>query len=108
VFFLQAEDGIRDRNVTGVQTCALPILPPAHTRPPAAARRVVEHLANNHRLEPFAAPDDDRALRLPGPESAGLTYHPEVGLLIDGHRCTPGRPALADLLTTSPGPSGPY
>src|SRR5699024_2512270 len=23
----QAEDGIRDRNVTGVQTCALPILP---------------------------------------------------------------------------------
>src|SRR6266513_5898618 len=24
-FFLQAEDGIRDRNVTGVQTCALPI-----------------------------------------------------------------------------------
>src|SRR5699024_11406958 len=31
-FFFQAEDGIRDRNVTGVQTCALPIFtvdPPA-------------------------------------------------------------------------------
>src|SRR5699024_9123461 len=27
-FFFQAEDGIRDRNVTGVQTCALPILAP--------------------------------------------------------------------------------
>src|SRR5699024_12002253 len=26
VFCFQAEDGIRDRNVTGVQTCALPIL----------------------------------------------------------------------------------
>src|SRR5699024_11932783 len=26
-FFFQAEDGIRDRNVTGVQTCALPISP---------------------------------------------------------------------------------
>src|SRR5699024_11282778 len=25
-FCFQAEDGIRDRNVTGVQTCALPIL----------------------------------------------------------------------------------
>src|SRR5207248_3410520 len=25
VFFFQAEDGIRDRTVTGVQTCALPI-----------------------------------------------------------------------------------
>src|SRR5699024_11970645 len=27
-FFFQAEDGIRDRNVTGVQTCALPIYLP--------------------------------------------------------------------------------
>ena len=26
-FFFQAEDGIRDRLVTGVQTCALPIFP---------------------------------------------------------------------------------
>src|SRR5699024_11636384 len=26
LFFFQAKDGIRDRNVTGVQTCALPIL----------------------------------------------------------------------------------
>src|SRR5437868_13191609 len=36
-FFFQAEDGIRDRNVTGVQTCALPIslnveLPMAHPK----------------------------------------------------------------------------
>src|SRR5437868_11054648 len=30
-FFFQAEDGIRDRNVTGVQTCALPILVHAGT-----------------------------------------------------------------------------
>src|SRR3990170_6427002 len=27
-FFFQAEDGIRDDLVTGVQTCALPIYPP--------------------------------------------------------------------------------
>src|SRR5437773_7134612 len=27
-FFFQAEDGIRDRDVTGVQTCALPISNP--------------------------------------------------------------------------------
>src|SRR5699024_11279765 len=26
LLYFQAEDGIRDRNVTGVQTCALPIL----------------------------------------------------------------------------------
>src|ERR1017187_10844782 len=29
-FFFQAEDGIRDTSVTGVQTCALPILSPLH------------------------------------------------------------------------------
>src|SRR5256885_6780627 len=28
-FFFQAEDGIRDYKVTGVQTCALPIYPPS-------------------------------------------------------------------------------
>ena len=26
IFFFQAEDGIRDTSVTGVQTCALPVL----------------------------------------------------------------------------------
>src|SRR5205085_7940671 len=30
-FFFQAEDGIRDLTVTGVQTCALPIHPPTAT-----------------------------------------------------------------------------
>src|SRR5256885_8194680 len=33
-FFFQAEDGIRDYKVTGVQTCALPIFT-ARVRPPA-------------------------------------------------------------------------
>src|SRR3989337_1976047 len=32
LFFFQAEDGIRDATVTGVQTCALPILMIRHTR----------------------------------------------------------------------------
>src|SRR5688572_32878406 len=36
-FFFQAEDGIRDLTVTGVQTCALPIL-----------RRSPENGAGNH------------------------------------------------------------
>src|SRR5690606_39640851 len=35
IFFFQAEDGIRDFHVTGVQTCALPICPD----PPAPAQR---------------------------------------------------------------------
>src|SRR5260370_19979102 len=33
VFFFQAEDGIRDSSVTGVQTCALPISPGAPSVP---------------------------------------------------------------------------
>src|SRR2546425_95758 len=40
LFFFQAEDGIRDKLVTGVQTCALPISPPgrrrAHRRTPCS------------------------------------------------------------------------
>src|SRR5438876_4596057 len=38
-FFFQAEDGIRDGRVTGVQTCALPIFPPRN-RAVAVARQV--------------------------------------------------------------------
>src|SRR5437879_2542892 len=37
VFFFQAEDGIRDTSVTGVQTCALPILVLDDTLLPAFA-----------------------------------------------------------------------
>src|SRR5205823_8166363 len=37
VFFFQAEDGIRDKLVTGVQTCALPI---SSASASCAARRV--------------------------------------------------------------------
>src|SRR6266852_3415036 len=33
-FFFQAEDGIRDATVTGVQTCALPISTPTLERSP--------------------------------------------------------------------------
>src|SRR2546430_12532561 len=41
VFFLQAEDGIRDLTVTGVQTCALPI----------CRIRAIERAANHRRHE---------------------------------------------------------
>src|SRR5260370_20343965 len=35
VFFFQAEDGIRDSSVTGVQTCALPPNPTVATKTPS-------------------------------------------------------------------------
>src|SRR5699024_9964229 len=39
-FFFQAEDGIRDRNVTGVQTCALPIYGQPHNTAHATPARL--------------------------------------------------------------------
>src|SRR5688572_31760035 len=38
-FFFQAEDGIRDLTVTGVQTCALPISTPTRATPTRATPR---------------------------------------------------------------------
>src|SRR5262249_58297516 len=40
VFFLQAEDGIRDWSVTGVQTCALPISAPTWPPPSGVSGRL--------------------------------------------------------------------
>src|SRR5690606_41087853 len=37
-FFFQAEDGIRDFHVTGVQTCALPIFSSTVVRPRSSSR----------------------------------------------------------------------
>src|SRR5437867_9571533 len=53
IFFFQAEDGIRDRTVTGVQTCALPICPPAAARFAArgGARPPAGTAARSPRLE---------------------------------------------------------
>src|SRR3989441_5254384 len=42
-FFFQAEDGIRDKLVTGVQTCALPISLPGYTHLQRAQPVVLAH-----------------------------------------------------------------
>src|SRR5699024_11833787 len=48
-FCFQAEDGIRDRNVTGVQTCALPIL--------EADPLILNPLDNEYLLRPLRLQD---------------------------------------------------
>src|SRR2546426_10466676 len=53
-FFFQAEDGIRDYKVTGVQTCALPIWDRIMT----AEQFVAELDAQNQSLLSRLAPDD--------------------------------------------------
>ena len=47
VFFFQAEDGIRDRLVTGVQTCALPILKDNHIAIEGNIRELVKRAIRN-------------------------------------------------------------
>src|SRR5699024_3507006 len=49
-FFFQAEDGIRDRNVTGVQTCALPISWPSAAAPSKCRRAAASAAATRSKL----------------------------------------------------------
>src|SRR5256886_139481 len=73
IFFFQAEDGIRDLTVTGVQTCALPISHPhgtyhqfgAHWRRPAQAQAS----SRSDLIAPFPAPSRRRARAHAGPRS---------------------------------------
>src|SRR5437868_4478816 len=59
-FFFQAEDGIRDRNVTGVQTCALPISVGARTRAIEIGTAVIDMRYEN----PFYMAEDAGAADL--------------------------------------------
>src|SRR6266704_4713357 len=66
-FFFPAEDGIRDRNVTGVQTCALPISavggPPGVPDPDGAGERALAQDALEILDAPGRAPDLQRSRR---------------------------------------------
>src|SRR5688572_32526173 len=74
-FFFQAEDGIRDLTVTGVQTCALPIWLP------------VEH--------PIPLREPLELLGLRGPERLGIRFralsHPVITDMRRGLECIRGR-----------------
>src|SRR5699024_11431836 len=80
VFFFQAEDGIRDRNVTGVQTCALPIWPDRATEAIRA-----RHLPGSgvRRLPAPAGPGS--------PGEAGASPHRQRGVQgVTGRKWTKG------------------
>src|SRR6476661_9555662 len=64
VFFFQAEDGIRDSSVTGVQTCALPIYAPVGGQPEALLHLGQEgaRVAAGGVLRPVATQDQHRQL----------------------------------------------
>src|SRR5207247_7216186 len=86
-FFFQAEDGIRDPLVTGVQTCALPISlqrPPAHaanvrgwfaTVTRNVARKFVRGESRRKRREEAAADPRGRS----SARDASVAVPPEIG-----------------------------
>src|SRR5256886_15870603 len=75
-FFFQAEDGIRDLTVTGVQTCALPIAERSRVGPGERANEVVDLAAR-------AAPVD---------QAVGGAAARQLGGLARGLRPAPPRP----------------
>src|SRR5690606_40497780 len=68
-FFFQAEDGIRDFHVTGVQTCALPI----------------SGMAVDRRLEGFPSVGDARLLAiLPAGHASGIPEDELQDVILEG------------------------
>src|SRR3712207_6977485 len=100
IFFFQAEDGIRDIGVTGVQTCALPIYSlrtqwrrkadggslAERTRAVSAAVRVWVRTAGSRSL--VRAPSTSTPI---GRRSAPATTAPRVCARLT---CSSGRPAI--------------
>src|SRR3989441_5088799 len=102
-FFFQAEDGIRDKLVTGVQTCALPISRPGSVVACGGAGRLAlsEGLPSLHAARGGGRPPHD-----------GDGGHAHVHAHEDGRARAPlARPSLSHLLTscfsTSAAPSTP-
>src|SRR6266496_839960 len=100
-FFFQAEDGIRDLYVTGVQTCALPISPPAPTREAIKSGKfdavVFTSSSTVRNLVGIAGkPHSSTVIAVIGP--ATLKTAEEHGLRVDAMAETPSAEELADAL----------
>src|SRR2546426_11919384 len=74
-FFFQAEDGIRDYKVTGVQTCALPISVPPRV---GKADRGAGGVVRPHRDE-YAGRATAGGRRAPGRHPHQTTLKPKIG-----------------------------
>src|SRR2546425_1287616 len=83
LFFFQAEDGIRDKLVTGVQTCALPICPTPLRRCAGRRRRYTRRLRPAGRSRPAQGAGASRARRA-ADRVARLARHDRGGRVAAG------------------------
>src|SRR5438552_14899819 len=98
LFFFQAEDGIRDDLVTGVQTCALPISTPAM---PAAAGMVSSHAQTIRPATPQRTADNRCAA--PTPDIAPVM----VCVVLTGMpKCDATNSVIAPLASAQKPPNG--
>src|SRR6266705_4961900 len=113
-FFFQAEDGIRDRTVTGVQTCALPICNessrPGHIAPvgsPANALTIMAVAALDKALAPapFSCggvnPGQDVDIAAPGVDVLSSLPGNRYGRLSGTSMATPHASGVAALIAQS-------
>src|SRR2546425_10295933 len=96
-FFFQAEDGIRDKLVTGVQTCALPIFP-VDSVPVAVDGQILERKAvqepqrndrrrKKNRIGKPATHVRSSTVPVEPPGRAGISGLPSVGLTASDITC---------------------
>src|SRR5207249_5914803 len=83
-FFFQAEDGIRDRNVTGVQTCALPIYEPQDDQRDDARHR--RQRVADHKLRQAGGFVPPAAVHLTASSIGKHVMTPQVEASLDGER----------------------
>src|SRR5207253_4258762 len=85
-FFFQAEDGIRDGHVTGVQTCALPIssplaswISPEQAMAPALTIGLKGWLSALRRIELKGSPDGSTPMALSTRAAPSVSSASEIG-----------------------------
>src|SRR5256886_12457340 len=107
-FFFQAEDGIRDLTVTGVQTCALPI----SAFPSRAVWRLVRSLAAEGKAVLLATSDVDAlpdvADRIAWLEQGSVRALGEPSLLAEDAMCDAGLGTTVAGLWHAAGLGAPY
>src|SRR3712207_4758766 len=105
LFFFQAEDGIRDIGVTGVQTCALPIWEAGGGPPAPAGPRQTGAAA----MQSPAVTVNGRSIPLDGatPHTTGLDWLRAQGLVGCKEGCAEGECGACSVLVARPGRATP-